>query len=201
GAFRREFPGVSVRVLQPEAGRSVAVLVRSGRAEVGLSEVPVEDEDLIAKPFLVQELLAVCPPGFEPPPSGRITVARLRDLPIVTGPPGSRRGAQGRGRRPAPAAGPTDDRARVPPYAALAGRARVRSARQALGRRAVRQPGISTSAPSIESSAAYANPHAGEATVHRTPTTRLETRSPTPSTSPTTPYPLPRSAIGRTSAA
>ncbi|SRR5581483_3076173 len=89
GAFRREFPGVSVRVLQPEAGRSVAVLVRSGRAEVGLSEVPVEDEDLIAEPFLVQELLAVCPPGFEPPPSGRITVARLRDLPIVTGPPGT----------------------------------------------------------------------------------------------------------------
>jgi LysR family carnitine catabolism transcriptional activator len=89
GAFRREFPGVSVRILQPEVGRSADALVRSGRAELGLSEVPVEDEDLVSEPVLVQELLAVCPPGFTLPPAGRIAVGRLRDLPIVTGPPGT----------------------------------------------------------------------------------------------------------------
>lgn len=38
-------------------------------------------------------------------------------------------------------------------------------------------------------------------TVHRTPTATLDTRSPTPSTKPTSPYPLPRKDPGRSSAA
>ncbi|MBV8952441.1 MAG: LysR family transcriptional regulator, partial [Actinobacteria bacterium] len=41
GAFRAAHPGVLVRVAEPEDGVAVAELVRSGRGEIGLTDLPL----------------------------------------------------------------------------------------------------------------------------------------------------------------
>ena len=62
GQFRRRFPAIDVRLTEPEDADAVLALVRDGRCEVGLAELPAPD-DLVSTELAVQEILAVCPPG------------------------------------------------------------------------------------------------------------------------------------------
>jgi DNA-binding transcriptional LysR family regulator len=94
GAFRLAHPGVTVHVTEPEEGSAVDDLVRHGRVELGLTDLTTaagnhgHAGELVTDPLFDQELLAVCPPGTPVPP-GRLPVARLAGLPLVTTPPGT----------------------------------------------------------------------------------------------------------------
>src|SRR5437763_3677681 len=63
GRYRRRHPGITVRLTEPEDADAVGQMVRSGRAEVGLAELPLPGPDLIELPLVEQDVLAVCPPG------------------------------------------------------------------------------------------------------------------------------------------
>jgi DNA-binding transcriptional LysR family regulator len=86
GAFRRAYPGVMVRITEPESADEVAERVWDGRAEVGLAELPVTRDEVVAVPLLDQELVAVLPPGAKP---GDITVEELATFPLVATPVGT----------------------------------------------------------------------------------------------------------------
>src|SRR5579859_2993227 len=62
GQYRRRFPDINVRLVEPEDADAVLALVRDGRCEIGLAELPASD-DLVATDLMRQEILAVCPPG------------------------------------------------------------------------------------------------------------------------------------------
>jgi LysR family carnitine catabolism transcriptional activator len=89
GAFRHAHPEVVVRVDQPEDAAAVATLVRSGRSEVGLTELPVAEPGLASRLLTEQELIVVLPPGSPLARRRRLTTADLASVPLVTSPPGT----------------------------------------------------------------------------------------------------------------
>jgi LysR family carnitine catabolism transcriptional activator len=88
GRFRTAHPGVVVRIAAPEDVGSVDGMVLDGRCELGLTELPPRREELVAVTLERQEIVAVCPPRTRLPASGRLSLAKLRDMPLVTTPRG-----------------------------------------------------------------------------------------------------------------
>ena len=89
GGFRKANPGIAVRIAAPEDDGAVVAMVLDGRSELGLTELrPLRDE-LVSVSLERQELVAVCPPRTRLAASGRLPVARLRGMPLVTTPPGT----------------------------------------------------------------------------------------------------------------
>lgn len=62
GRYRRAFPGVTVKVAQPEDTDTATGLVQRGDYEVALTDLPVP-ATLVSHPLEVQELVVVLPPG------------------------------------------------------------------------------------------------------------------------------------------
>ena len=95
GGFRKANPGIAVRIAAPEDDGAVVAMVLDGRSELGLTELrprgnePTHRDELVAVSLERQELVAVCPPRTRLASSGRLPVARLRDMPLVTTPPGT----------------------------------------------------------------------------------------------------------------
>jgi LysR family carnitine catabolism transcriptional activator len=89
GTFRHAYPGVAVRVAEPEDPRALATLVQHGHAELGLTELPPPDPTLRVRPMGRQEILAVRPPGTPRGRSGRLPVGALAGVPLVTTPQGT----------------------------------------------------------------------------------------------------------------
>ncbi len=87
-AFRAAYPGIVIRVAEPEDGTAVAALVRTGRAEIGLTDLPLRGDALVTEPLATQDLLAVCPPGTALEPTGA-SIADIARGPLVTTPPGT----------------------------------------------------------------------------------------------------------------
>lgn len=67
GVFRRRYPGVSIVIRQPEEARLVEEHVRSGVGEIGFLDSTEGISDLDVEEVIPQELVAVLPPGTEPP--------------------------------------------------------------------------------------------------------------------------------------
>jgi DNA-binding transcriptional LysR family regulator len=86
GRFRREHPGVAVRMGAPLDVDDLAGAVRSGEAEVGVSEAGAANDGLVEVPIGEQELFAVAPGGG---PSSPLRLDRLEDVPLVLSPHGS----------------------------------------------------------------------------------------------------------------
>jgi LysR family transcriptional regulator, carnitine catabolism transcriptional activator len=87
GRFRREHPGVVVRVREPESAAALSTLVRAGECELGLAHLPLPQEQLHTLELGEQELLFVLPPGSD---SGRaLARAALREVPLVVSRPGT----------------------------------------------------------------------------------------------------------------
>ena len=89
GAFRHAHPDVVVHVDQPEDAAAVATLVRSGRSEIGLTELPVAEPGLASRLLTEQELIVVLPPDSPLARRRRLTTADLASVPLVTSPPGT----------------------------------------------------------------------------------------------------------------
>lgn len=88
GAFRLAHPAVTVRIASPADPDELAEQVRSGDAEVGITDASWVADDLMAVPFGRQKLVAVFPPGSSEP--GRsLRAADLADVPLIVTPPGS----------------------------------------------------------------------------------------------------------------
>jgi DNA-binding transcriptional LysR family regulator len=88
GEFRTRFPGVTVRVGEPEDAASVEGQVRSGRAELGFTDLTTGGTGLVRVPLFRQEVFAVCPPGTDLP-DGPVTPAALAQMPLIATPPGT----------------------------------------------------------------------------------------------------------------
>jgi DNA-binding transcriptional LysR family regulator len=88
GRFRRAHPGVQVRLAAPLDLDELAAAVRSGQAEVGITEQGAHNRDLVEHPFVVQELLAVSPPG-SPAGTKPLALRTLAAEPLVLSPPGA----------------------------------------------------------------------------------------------------------------
>ena len=88
GRFRARYPGVEVRVLEPEEADHVGALVRDGACELGAAHLPLSRTDLVARPLGEQELQFVLPP--KTPADQRPLGAReLARIPLVVSPPGT----------------------------------------------------------------------------------------------------------------
>jgi DNA-binding transcriptional LysR family regulator len=87
GRFRERYPGVQVRVKEPESADGVSELVRDGGCELGAAHLPVSSTDLVARPLGEQELLIVLPPGSAG--GGPIRAKELVETPLVVSPPGT----------------------------------------------------------------------------------------------------------------
>ena len=89
GAFRVAHPGVMVRVAEPEDTDSLVALIRTGRCEIGLSELPEPELGLVFEPLVIQEVLVVLPPGTDLGRSGPFPIASLAGMPLITTGPGT----------------------------------------------------------------------------------------------------------------
>jgi DNA-binding transcriptional LysR family regulator len=89
GGFRKAHPGIAVRIAAPEDDGAVVAMVLDGRSELGLTELRPLPDELVSVSLERQELVAVCPPRTRLAASGRLPVARLRGMPLVTTPPGT----------------------------------------------------------------------------------------------------------------
>lgn len=87
-AFRRAHEGVAVRLVEPEDTDELAIFVRDGRCELGLTDLPAAP-DLIAHELGTQEILAVCPPGTALRDGTHLAVGRLASMDLIATPPGT----------------------------------------------------------------------------------------------------------------
>ena len=88
GRFRAAYAGIVVHIAAPDDLGAVDAMVLDGRCELGLTELPPRREELVSVSLERQEIVAVCPPGTRLPVPGRLPVAKLRDMPLVTTPRG-----------------------------------------------------------------------------------------------------------------
>lgn len=87
GRFRRVHPCVTIRLAEPDDARAVIEMVRDGRSELGLAQLPAP-ADLMATELGDQELFAVSPPGT-PRHGKRLAVSDVARLPLVATPRGT----------------------------------------------------------------------------------------------------------------
>ena len=88
GHVRAAHPGITVRLVEPEDAGTLEEQIRSGRAEVGFSDISTSSEGLRRLPLYRQELVAVCPPGTVVD-ADELTPAELAALPLIATPPGT----------------------------------------------------------------------------------------------------------------
>jgi DNA-binding transcriptional LysR family regulator len=89
GRYRRAFPGVTVKVAQPEDTGTATDLVQRGDCEVAVTELPVPAR-LVSHPLEVQELVVVFPPGAALGQGrGPLALERLAGTALVATPAGT----------------------------------------------------------------------------------------------------------------
>lgn len=89
GRLRTDHPGIVVHLAEPEGSQALEQMVADGRSELGLTELPARNADLVEIRLARQEIVAVCPPGTALPVPGRLPVAHLAGMPLVATPPGT----------------------------------------------------------------------------------------------------------------
>lgn len=88
GAFCRAHPAITVRIASPGDPAELAEQVRSGAAEVGVTDASRAADGLEMVPFCRQQLVALFPPGFGER-DAPLRSADLANVPLIVTPPGS----------------------------------------------------------------------------------------------------------------
>lgn len=88
GRFRMLYPGVTIRVHEPEEAAAIDRQVLSGRAELGLTDLTTGGVGLERVELFRQEIVAVSPPGTVLP-DGPLNPAELAALALIATPPGT----------------------------------------------------------------------------------------------------------------
>lgn len=88
GAFRKEHPGVSFRIRQPEERNRVVDDVRTGVAELGIVEQAEGVEELQSETLSRQELIAVLPPDTRRDDTP-VSWGELLERGLIAGTPGT----------------------------------------------------------------------------------------------------------------
>jgi DNA-binding transcriptional LysR family regulator len=88
GRFRTDHPGVVIRVHEPEASADVGEGVRSGAAELGLTDITTGGHGLVRIELFRQEILVISPPGTAAD-EGSLTAEALARLPLIVTPAGT----------------------------------------------------------------------------------------------------------------
>ena len=88
GRFRTRYPDVTVRVGEPEDAASIEQQVRSGRAELGFTDLTTGGTGLTRVELFRQEVFAVCPPSTELP-EGPLSSADFASMPLIVTPQGT----------------------------------------------------------------------------------------------------------------
>src|ERR1035441_9896543 len=88
GAYRQDYPAVTVHIASPGDPDDLAEQVRTGAAEVGVTDASRAADGLVTVPFRAQQLVAVFPPGSAGP-AGPLRPGSLAEVPLIVTPPGS----------------------------------------------------------------------------------------------------------------
>jgi LysR family transcriptional regulator, carnitine catabolism transcriptional activator len=88
GRFRREHPGVTVRLTAPEDPSTLADEIRRGEAEVGITERVQANHGLEERSLAAQRLLAISPPGADDA-ADPLRLRRLGNRPLIVTPRGT----------------------------------------------------------------------------------------------------------------
>jgi DNA-binding transcriptional LysR family regulator len=88
GRFRTNHPGITIRVHEPEHAADVERSVRSGQAELGLTDITTGGTGLTRVALFRQEIVAISPPGRDLD-EGPLTARALAELPLIVTPPGT----------------------------------------------------------------------------------------------------------------
>lgn len=84
GLFRTNHPGIAVHVHEPEDPNSVENGVRSGQAELGLTDITTGGRGLHRIDLFRQQIVAASPPGS---PAHALTPQALAAMPLIVTPP------------------------------------------------------------------------------------------------------------------
>jgi DNA-binding transcriptional LysR family regulator len=88
GQFRRDHPGITVRVREPEDVATIDRQVSSGRAELGFTDLTVGGTGLVRVALIRQEVVAVFPPGADVGDDA-LTTNELASMPLIVTPEGT----------------------------------------------------------------------------------------------------------------
>jgi LysR family transcriptional regulator, carnitine catabolism transcriptional activator len=88
GVYRQAYPAVTVHIASPGDPDELAEQVRTGVAEVGVTDASRAADGLESVPFRRQQLVAVFPPG-SPRPAGPLRPGTLAGIALIVTPPGS----------------------------------------------------------------------------------------------------------------
>jgi DNA-binding transcriptional LysR family regulator len=88
GPFLRAHPAVEVRIMSPDDPAELVDHVRTGAAEIGLTDAHYIQSGLLFVPLGPQHLQVVFPPGT-PPPAGPLSPRQLAGVPLIVTPPGT----------------------------------------------------------------------------------------------------------------
>jgi LysR family transcriptional regulator, carnitine catabolism transcriptional activator len=89
GRFRALYPGVQIRLLEPQTAEGVSSVVRDGSYELGAAHLLLPRAGLEALPLGEQELLFVLPPDRRVKEARPLRPRELATTPLVVSPPGT----------------------------------------------------------------------------------------------------------------
>jgi DNA-binding transcriptional LysR family regulator len=89
GAFRRAYPGVDIRIEDPDHAAAVTEMVRVGECELGLADFSVPLAGLRALELREQEMLAVLPPDSQMTAGRAVKLAEVAAMDLITTQPGT----------------------------------------------------------------------------------------------------------------
>jgi DNA-binding transcriptional LysR family regulator len=88
GRFRRDHQGVTIRIRETETTAEVEASVRSGEAELGMTDITIGGSGLVRIPLARQEILLVSPPDTRIDAES-MTPRALSTIPLIVTPTGT----------------------------------------------------------------------------------------------------------------
>lgn len=86
GAFRQQYPGVVVDLIDAEGDATVLEHLRASRCELGFLRLSTVPSDLHGRRVAEEEFVAVFPPGTNLPPGDRVGLDELARQPLIAPP-------------------------------------------------------------------------------------------------------------------